>query len=523
MLSPRESAPLDHPSFRGRRRAVIAFAVMSLVILGQVWSARAGPSPPGTAEDAKARCMRLLGATFGPARVTAANFVDASVGGGATQQGHCVAQASKIDQPDFEMEAQLPADWDGVIVHGGGGGLDGFIPAGLPWAPAQPVDQGMVFLASNGGHQGDPRKDWGKNLAQNPRAMTDYIYGAISSTDEFGDAVVAAYYGRQPRKRYFVGCSKGGFDALQAASLYGDRYDGVVAQAPAPNLDGFIARANSLSRLPPVREEIWHALYEAYVRQCDALDGLKDGVVSNPHACAFDPSSVSGVEPSELKTILSLTSDLVLADGTLVNRRYAWAPEFDVFGLLRELGRQWMIYPILDDPSFDAAASTLDRDWKSITAATAAYPMKLDPDRLAIFLKHGKKILIFMGREDSMESVDDAIDLERAMESRSREAARNSLMFLLPGVTHCAQYPSGASIQGGSGIDMLAMLRHWVEQDSPPSHPVVARKDAKGIVINTRPLCRLGYYPRYRGSGDTSKAESFSCVAEPSRLSRPAG
>ena len=187
MLSPRESTPLDHPlsraappdcqrvggsgrlvalgdspraridAFRGHRWAVIAFAVMSSVIIGHVRSALAGPAPSiGTGEDVKARCTRLVGATFGPARVTAANYIDASVSGSAAQQGHCVAQASKIDQPDFKMEAQLPANWDGVIVHGGGGGLDGFIPAGLPWAPAQPVDQGMVFLASNGGHQGDP-------------------------------------------------------------------------------------------------------------------------------------------------------------------------------------------------------------------------------------------------------------------------------------------------------------------------------------------------------------------------------
>lgn len=43
-------------------------------------------------------------------------------------------------------------------------------------------------------------------------------------------------------------------------------------------------RANESSFLGP---DAWTTIKEAVIEQCDGIDGLKDGIISNPHACKY--------------------------------------------------------------------------------------------------------------------------------------------------------------------------------------------------------------------------------------------
>ena len=43
------------------------------------------------------------------------------------------------------------------------------------------------------------------------------------------------------------------------------------------------------SYIPPVKYAMIH---EAVLKQCDLLDGVKDGVIENPLVCHFDPEGV---------------------------------------------------------------------------------------------------------------------------------------------------------------------------------------------------------------------------------------
>ena len=90
----------------------------------------------------------------------------------------------------------------------------------------------------------------------------------------------------------------GGRQALTAAQRFPDDFDGIIAGAPAiwasHQSAGQIwiwqaTHKDEASYLTPASLRVLH---EAVVAQCDALDGVKDGVLEDPTRCTFDPAVV---------------------------------------------------------------------------------------------------------------------------------------------------------------------------------------------------------------------------------------
>src|SRR6185437_5630279 len=93
---------------------------------------------------------------------------------------------------------------------------------------------------------------------------------------------------------YYTGCSTGGKQGLMEAQRFPDDFDGIVAgdaanwwthQEMSEVWDG-IATGTPETRLSTENLEL---LQKASLAQCDALDGAKDGLVSDPMHCHFDP------------------------------------------------------------------------------------------------------------------------------------------------------------------------------------------------------------------------------------------
>ncbi len=113
-------------------------------------------------------------------------------------------------------------------------------------------------------------------------------------------ALIERVYGEAPRFSYFTGCSQGGHQGLAEAQRYPDDFDGIVAGAPAAVLtelnsfhrpwmaaaefDATGAAVLSAADLPVVHQVV--------LDQCDAVDGLADGQLEDPRACAVDLSAV---------------------------------------------------------------------------------------------------------------------------------------------------------------------------------------------------------------------------------------
>lgn len=83
------------------------------------------------------------------------------------------------------------------------------------------------------------------------------------------------------------------------AQRFPDAYDGIAAAAPAFNWGQFIPAAawaqammEVTGQFPPKCE--MDALTDAVVAACDPLDGVTDGLISDPEACSFDPFAMVG-------------------------------------------------------------------------------------------------------------------------------------------------------------------------------------------------------------------------------------
>jgi feruloyl esterase len=445
-------------------------------------------------------CSALAGHVFADIKVTSSAKIAAT----ATVPGYCKVNGTK-DGTQFDIEVRLPDDWQGRYVQEGGAGFDGFL------MPVGKIDVALqlhaVQVVTNGGHR-DPS---GNDLLNDPAKIQLYAHTAIGEGAQFGKAVTSAYYGKKPKYSYFEGCSNGGRGALNVADKYGAEFDAVIAGAPSRNVAGQIEQWTRAATLALPAPPKLAAIYEAAVAKCDALDGVKDGIISNWADCDFDPVAdapkSAEFTAQELASVKALMTDLLLEDGTLTYSGYyfgnmaIWGPAYAVLGV----GHMRNI--VLNDADWSPRDFTAGKYHEKIVAITdGKYGFSAGVEGLAKFLKSGKKIIIWQGSDDSLLSIKDTIRTWQPVSAAAGEAAgKNSRMYVASGVNHCG---------GGAGadvFDLLSPLVAWVEKGADPGTPIATKFDAAGIAKFTRPLCQFPAYPQYLGSGDVNSAKSYVC------------
>ena len=193
----------------------------------------------------------------------------------------------------------LPAEWNRRAVQQGGGGMNGVIPdlRGAQYSiDGRSLAQwGFVTYGSDSGHQATPGRRGGGDPASEAWALNDEAvrnlgYMQLKKTRDAAMAIIQRAYGERPRFTYFTGTSQGGREALTVAQRYSADYDGVVANVPIVSFSSLML-APELIRIQEKPQANWitraktAAIRAEFIRQCDQLDGLTDGVISNYMAC----------------------------------------------------------------------------------------------------------------------------------------------------------------------------------------------------------------------------------------------
>lgn len=454
-------------------------------------------------------CTDLALQPYGGATITSAAMVPAN---GATP-AYCSVTATAEEQTDIVV--WMPDNWQKRFLHLGGGGFDGITPFDPTFPPLtmEPsygnlLQQGYALAGSNGGHQASvwPNATFGTdfNLTQ------DYAYVAIGTTVRVAKALIAAYYGQRPRYSYFAGCSNGGRGAFNAAAKYPFEYDGIVAGSPSRNMPGLASgwmRNLGATILTPANIT---AIYAAAVAACDALDGLEDGIISNPDACiqVFNPATVPGLTPADLAVVQTILSDTTLADGTVVYSRYGfgplnWAPGYGVLGI-GFVG--WMVYR---NPSYNPATWNLDQDYPDVvTVLEGAYDCSAKTDPLVRYANLGRKLIAWHGTDDTLLSHYDTERTFYQIADAAGEYGRSNMkLYLAAGVGHCGDTMGEP---GADHFDMISAITNWVEKGIAPGNIVASKVNSAGEVLFTRPLCESPRYPQYIG-GNPNDARSFQC------------
>ena len=116
---------------------------------------------------------------------------------------------------NIRFELLLPDAWNGRFVMGGGGGFVGTVQNMAEFS----VDLGYRTVGTDTDNEWQPGYSAGWAL-DNLEARLDFGYLAVHRTAEVAKALIRSYYGSDASNCYFIGCSRGGGQAMMEAQRF---------------------------------------------------------------------------------------------------------------------------------------------------------------------------------------------------------------------------------------------------------------------------------------------------------------
>jgi feruloyl esterase len=440
--------------------------------------------------------------------------------------------------PEIRFEVSLPTVWNNRLFMFGNGGYAGenLEAGGRVNTRNTMLTRGFVVTQTNTGH--DAQREPLGSFAIDSQKLLDYAFRSLHVTAETAKRVAIEYYGASPARSYFLGCSTGGRQALILAQRFPRDFDGIVAGAPVLDFSGTMMQYSviqqALSRAPiPVSKVdlLASRIYET----CDDRDGLKDGLITDPRNCGFQPAKhlpkCAGPEEAscftqpQIDALTAIYSDVrignervypgfpISAEVAGPNGRSGWDPwivasnqqPIEVaFGdtFFRFLAFQQK------DPNLSVARVDLAKDFERMAWIRQVLDAT-NPD-LSAFRDRGGKLLLWFGWADAALNAARAVEYYEAAAARTGASTREFFrLFMLPGVFHC-----GGGV-GCATFDPLAPVIRWVERGEAPDRLVTSRVEG-GKVLRTRPICVHPAVAQYTGTGSIDDAANFRC-AEPSK------
>jgi hypothetical protein len=490
-------------------------------------------------------------------RVESAAETTSVVSGQTVRYCHVDADLFPVDPaaPDIRMSLDLPQGWNHKAMMFGGGGFDGTVPdltENVPFGPTDepaPLARRYATFASDSGHEQIPTAppSLDGSFGLNDEALANFAAGdALKKTRDASLFLIRHAYWAKPTEVYFAGGSTGGREALVVAQRWPTAFNGVISAFPAWNnlseiLDiGYLVQV--LSRpgaFPdPAKQALLHS---SVVGACDGLDGLRDGVVSHPSACRFDPRTLRC--PGGADTGPTCLSDAQIGAVTAMSAPFRWPypiasgetgyPGFPFLsgadmttpflgmgttapanpmpvtsGYGPQYWAQWVKYFLTRDPGFDS----LDIDprhpgrWLTRISYLSTIEDRNDID-LRPFARAGGRLILLHGAADELVSPYSTSDYYTRVRALLGPRLTASFLryYVVPGANH-ANFGTPAF---AASWDSLSALDRWVQSGHPPTNPTVTDPNHGN---RTRPLCAYPQWPRYR-TGDPNTATSFTCTA----------
>lgn len=438
----------------------------------------------------------------------------------------------------FEVWLPEQEKWNHRFLGIGNGGFAGSI---YYEQLAGNLQRGFATAGSDAGHEATAEDaSWAYG---HPEKVKDFGYRAVHLTTQLGKALAAQFYGSQPNKSYFDSCSDGGREALMEAQRYPEDYDGILAGAPANNwtrlLTGGLALDQAMLRNPAAYLSSLKlpAITEAVLAQCDAADGLKDGILTDPRSCHFDPQvllckgeeSARCLTPPQIATLRRIYTGVQGMGGDpifpgLMPGGEAGGWKSWVTGeqpAVNPYVENYFRYMVESDPTWNALTADINQALATADAKTAQAIDATDPD-LMRFAARGGKLVMYHGWNDPAISPLNTVNYYGSVEAKmgAGEAARFLRLYMVPGMQHCIGGP-GPSAFGQLGVPtaakgdpfaIFAALQTWTEGGAAPG-PIIATKwSAEHKPEMTRPICPYPEVPKYQGAGSADDAASFHCA-----------
>ncbi len=496
-----------------------------------------------------------------------------------------------------KFEMNLPINWNHKFLLKGIGGFAG--ASIIAFGSDNPVDaseelpKGYATALSDTGHTGvghDPGDFTGivtdARWALNPDGtpdeakLTDYYFRATHEMAVAGKQIVEGFYDGKLQRSYFDGCSNGGRMAFQEASRFPEDFDGIIAGDPFMSIRSIAAGAHftrqelTVSNFIPFT--LLPAIDQATIAACDALDGVKDGLIQNPAACSFKAETLlcqkgqttNCLSPGQVDTLKAYFAGARDDDGNVVYPGFtisdlsgldgaaAWTNGFFLQG--QKLPGADQTAPPNDQATFDVNAPEPWGDqgfapaplgWQFVDHATK-YIVERDPNfntrnfsgpgplsdavlslfdkrteagdaddpaNFTRFVAQNRKLLIYHGLSDPALTAIRTMQFYEDLAQRSggiEELQENVRLFLAPGMHHCSGGP------GPNLFDTLTALENWVEKGIGPDSIVATKfngdNPANGVA-RTMPLCKFPEEAQFKG-GNVNDAANWVCSPSDRRM-----
>ena len=470
-------------------------------------------------------------------------------------QGFCRISATAKPEPGSVINFELwipPAErWNHKLEGVGNGAYIGAISYG---ALANAIERGFAAVSTDTGHTGSDLSF----AIGHPERIVDWGYRAVHVITDAAKLIMRDYTGTFPRHSYFNGCSTGGAQALSEAERFPADYDGIIAGDPGNDrvhlnvgfLWAFAAThdTNAKSILPTSKLQL---LYGAVISACDAIDGVKDGIISDPQACRFDPGSLlcRGDETDSCLTSLQVEAVRKVYQGPRNPRTGAqiiagYSPGSEDPPADEYHGWQTYItdpkepmridfwrYWVFNDPNWDWRTFDYDRDVDYADEKVAS--VNASSGDLKPFKARGGKILMYSGWADPVSPALDAVryyEKVTAAMGGPRQTRDFFRLFMVPGMGHCAGGVGPAIFGGARGgndphlvppqinldpeHDLLSALDRWAEKGTAPDHIFAMHLGPNNVPDRTRPLCPYPSKATWNRRGSTDDGRNFTCTDE---------
>jgi feruloyl esterase len=519
----------------------------------------------------------------GPVWVEATNVVPAHCRVNGTMASIDTASTAR----PINFSVVLPASWSRRAAQLGGGGMNGVVPnltGGGPGAQGRSLlDRGLATYGSDSGHQAAfgarggaargsaPGANVSDDWTLNEEAIRNLGYAQMKKTHDAAMVIIERAYGERPQFNYYIGSSQGGREALTVAQRYPADYDGIAANVPIVGFSSLML-APELIRIHEKPLANWvtpakvNAIRGEFMRQCDGLDGLADGIINNYMACRaiFDVTQEAknrrpwtakrcpnNVDPNPEDT----SANACLTDGqistlqfTYSRYRFAtplahgartfgmWVPNTDPSGSGLILNRRFkgqegaaadaamhshlgvlgvtgfLMKNLSANPLDYVEGGAFNRRREELSAILDG----INPD-LSAFQKRGGKMIVAIGTNDTLASPGAQLDYFQSVLDKMGRASvdRFARFFVMPQTGHglsgtsynvAGDAKAVASAPIPNRYDQVGLLFAWVENNVAPGMSVTVTAAEKSL-----PLCSYPTYPRYKG-GSPGSASSYECA-----------
>jgi feruloyl esterase len=475
----------------------------------------------------------------------------------------------------------LPAVWNRRSIHQGGGGMNGMVPQfapnpqrpAFPGMPPSDVSRGFAVYGSDSGH-GAQDTDW----ALNDEAIRNFGYAQLKKTHDVAQIIIQRFYNAPPQYRYFVGSSQGGREGLTVAQRYPADYNGVAANVPVLALNSLMQAPAAIRRhenvlAAHVPQNKGKAIAAEFMRQCDDLDGLDDGVINNYMDCRAifntsdgkgpkspwsarrcpegrDPAPEDASERACLTDGQISTLQFIFSQQPFAAKRAhgtkafgMWVPTTEVVvgglppasgnALLNDIRYQGQegasadarVFTSLGSPGLtgfllkDLAANPLTYAESPANVARqkqlSGWVDSNDPD-LRDFQRRGGKLIVAIGTNDTLASPGAQLDYYAALTKQmGRRLDGFARLYVLPQRGHGLQGNSYALTGTGKAVTAAPLPSQFDRLDMLQKWVEQGTAPEKSVVVNgaagaTGLMCSYPQHSHY-SAGPASQASSWQC------------